>query len=83
MLHDLWTRAPRLIRLMLRHFLDGVVIGWSFGLLLLWRDVAGLGTLLASNDSAALTALFFIQGGLMFGTFGMTVAVMNMGDGDP
>lgn len=70
---------PRLIRFMLSHFANGAVLGLSFGLALLWTDVGEIDRLLAaSNNAAALTALFFAQAALLFGTLGMSVAVMNL-----
>jgi hypothetical protein len=79
MLRQRWRELPRLIRFMIHHFVIGVVLGWTSGLMVIWYDVGGIGSLLASHDSAALTALFFAKGGLYFGTFAMSVAVMNMG----
>lgn len=70
---------PRLIRFMLSHFANGTVLGLAVGLVLLRADVGHLQSLFsASEHDAALTALFFAQAGLLFGTFGMSVAVMNL-----
>jgi len=74
-----WHTLPKLIRFMLSHFANGVVLGWSAGLLAIWFDIAGIGALLAAHNSAALTALFFAKSGLYFGALAMGVAVMNMG----
>lgn len=74
---------PRLIRFMLAEFANGAVLGLTFGLALLWADVGSLGRLLGdSPSSAALTALFFIQAALLFGTLGMSVAVITLRDDD-
>jgi hypothetical protein len=82
MLRQRWLALPKLIRFMLRHFANGVVLGWFVGLVLIQLDVGRLGTLLASYDSAALTALFFFKGGLYFGALAMAVAVMNIGNAE-
>ena len=82
MLRQQWLALPKLIRFMLRHFANGIVLGWTFGLLVIRFDVFGIGSLLASFDDAWLTALFFGQGGLLFGALAMSVAVMNLSDDD-
>jgi hypothetical protein len=76
-----WNALPRLIRFMLVHFCDGMVMGWAFGLALIWFDVGGVGALLAEVDRGPVTAMFFFHGGLLFGTLVMSVALMTMGDG--
>ncbi|WFE76577.1 hypothetical protein [Roseinatronobacter sp. S2] len=68
---------------MTKHFMIGVALGWSCSLLLIRSDAVQIGPLLASYDSPALMALFFAKGGLYFGTFAMSVAIMNMDDDDP
>lgn len=78
MLGKQWFALPRLIRFMLSRFADGVALGWSCGLMVLWFDIGNVGSLLAGMDSAVLTALFFATVGLMFGTLAMSVAVMNL-----
>lgn len=82
MLASHWFALPRLIRFMLLHFANGVALGWTCGLLVLWFDLGNVGSLLARTDSAALTALFFGQWGLLFGTLAMSVAVMNLHKND-
>jgi hypothetical protein len=79
MIRHHWLALPRLIRFMLRHFANGVILGWTCGLAVIWLDIGGIGSLLASFDSAGLTALFFFKGGLLFGAVAMSVAVMNLG----
>jgi hypothetical protein len=78
MLRQQWHALPRLIRFMLRHFADGVALGWTIGLILLRLDIGGLGSLMASFDNALLTAFFFLKGGWLFGGLVMGVAVMTM-----
>ena len=65
---------------MVVNFADDVALGWTCGLLVIWLDVCGIGSLLARFDSALMTALFFGQSGLLFGTLAMSVAVMNLGE---
>lgn len=78
MLQQRWLALPKLIRFMALHFADGVALGWACGLLLIWFDVCRIGSLLAKYDSILLTSLFFAQTGLLFGTFAMSVGVMNL-----
>lgn len=78
MLAKQWFALPRLIRFMLSQFANGVALGWSCGLMVLWFDFGGVGSLLAGMDSAVLTALFFANSGLLFGTLAMSVAAMNL-----
>ncbi|MDO9637021.1 MAG: hypothetical protein Q7J44_00600 [Pseudotabrizicola sp.] len=80
MLRKTWGTLPVLVRFMLSQFANGVAMGWSFGLMVIWLDLGGFGTLLARVDSAALTALFFANGGLLFGTTAASVAIMSLGD---
>lgn len=80
MIHDQWLVLPRLVRFMTANFADGVASGWALGLMLIWFDVYGVGTLFASYEGALPTVLFFAQSGMLFGTLCMSVAVMNLGD---
>ncbi|MFN4099187.1 MAG: hypothetical protein ACK4GT_05375 [Pararhodobacter sp.] len=80
MLRMQWRALPELIRFMIGHFVNGVVLGWAFGLTLIWMDIGGIGTLLGQSNSALLTAFFFVQGGLLFGSLATSVAVMNLRD---
>lgn len=69
---------PRLIRFLLSKFTNGAVLGLSVAEVLLWADVGHLASLFAG--SVVLTALFFAQAAMLFGTLGMSVAVMNLSD---
>ncbi|HLQ19835.1 MAG TPA: hypothetical protein VK146_12735 [Tabrizicola sp.] len=72
---------PRLIRFMLEEFANGAVLGLVVALFMLWIDLGRIASLLAtSGHETALTLLFFSQAGLLFGTLGMGVAVMNLAD---
>ncbi|MES2542933.1 MAG: hypothetical protein V4583_20495 [Pseudomonadota bacterium] len=76
-------KVPRLIRFLLSRFVDGAVLGLAVGLAILWSDLGEVARLLAaSKHDAVLTALFFGHTALLFGTFGMCVAVMNLTDRD-
>lgn len=80
MLGARWLALPKLVRFMVVHFADGVALGWACGLLLIRMDFARIGSLLASSDTGWLTALIFVQIGLLFGTVHMSVALMNMNE---
>jgi hypothetical protein len=76
----LWLSLPKLIRFMLVHTANGMVIGCSFLLVMIWFDIAGLGTLLAKDASGLATFLLFFQTALTFGAVSMGVAVMHLGE---
>ena len=76
----LWMSLPKLIRFMLVHIANGMVIGCSFLLVLIWFDVAGLAGLLESDTSGLATFLLFFQTALTFGAVSMGVAVMHLGE---
>ncbi|WP_139257629.1 hypothetical protein [Natronohydrobacter thiooxidans] len=78
MLGRYWQELPRLIRFMIRHFAIGMGLGWACALMVIWYDVGGIGSLLARQEGVGLMALFFIKGGLYFGTMATGVAVMNL-----
>jgi hypothetical protein len=83
MIRRLWFSLPKLVRFMLSHALNGMVIGSSFLLVLIWFDLFGLGTLLEKDHSGLATFVLFFQTSLTFGAISMGVAVMNLGeDGD-
>lgn len=75
------------IGFLLKHLLAGTIGGALLGALILWYDIAGLGTMIAASPDKvlALTMLFF---GLFitFGSIAMAVGVMGLGeerDSDP
>lgn len=80
MLRDRWLRLPKLLRFMLTHVANGIVIGCAFVLVLIWFDVGGLGTVLARDTSGLATALLFFQTSFTFGAVSMGIAVMNLGE---
>ncbi len=80
MIRRRWLMLPKLIRFMLVHTANGMVIGCMFLFLLIWLDVGGLGTLLQKDASGLATALLFFQTSFTFGAVSMGVAVMNLGE---
>lgn len=78
-----WMALPKLVRFMLTHAANGMVIGCAALLAVIWFDVLGVGALLAKDQSGLATAVLFFQTALTFGAVSMGVAVMNLGeDGD-
>lgn len=70
---------PLLIRFLINHFCNGVVLGLICAEALLFTDALQLGSLVeASRNSGGVTLLFFGQAALLFGTANMGVAVMNL-----
>jgi hypothetical protein len=71
--------VPLLIRFLISHFGNGVVLGLVCAEVLLFSDAFQLGSLVeASRNSGGMTLLFFAQAALLFGTVNMGVAVMNL-----
>lgn len=74
---------PLLLGFLLRHALVGFAIAAAAVGLLLWLDVAGLGTLVATSESGVLAvALLTFFGGLTLGSVQMGVAVMTLSEAD-
>ena len=80
MIRRLWMSLPKLIRFMLVHIANGMVIGCVFLFVLIWADVANLRHLLAKDESGLATFVLFFQTALTFGAVSMGIAVMNLGD---
>jgi hypothetical protein len=80
MIRRRWLMLPKLIRFMLIHIANGMVIGCGFVFALIWFDVAGLGRLLAKDESGLATFVLFFQTSLTFGAVSMGVAVMHLGE---
>jgi predicted benzoate:H+ symporter BenE len=77
MIRHLWFSLPRLIRFMLKHIANGMVVGCVVTFALIWLDLFGLGRLL--GGSALATFLLFFQMSFTFGAVFMGVAVMRLG----
>ena len=74
-----WLRLPKLVRFMLVHSANGMVVGCLFLFALIWLDVAGIGRLLAQDASGLATFVLFFQTALTFGAVSMGIAVMHLG----
>lgn len=71
----------RFIGFLLRHCLFGCVGGLLLGSLLLWQDVGGIGTMIfASSDRELFLILLFFGLFVTFGSLGMAVGVMQLGE---
>ena len=80
MIRRRWLKLPKLIRFMLVHIANGMVVGCIFVLALIWLDVGGLGRLLAKDASGLATFVLFFQTALTFGAVSMGIAVMHLGE---
>ncbi len=80
MIRRLWMSLPKLIRFMLIHIANGMVLGCLFLFVLIWLDVMGLRGLLAKDESGLATFILFFQTALTFGAVSMGVAVMHLGE---
>lgn len=79
MIRRIWLSMPKLVRFMLTHVANGMVLGCLFVFALIHLDVAGIGRLLASDGSGLATFLLFFQVAFTFGAVSMGVAVMALG----
>ena len=74
---------PDLMRLYLRHCAIGFVLSAVFVALILWRDVAGLGSLIAGSDVGYLAVfLLWFFNGTVFGSVQFAIVVMAQTDDD-
>jgi hypothetical protein len=80
MVRRLWLQLPKLVRFMLIHIANGMVIGCVFLFVLIYFDVGGLAGLLAKDASGLATFVLFFQTAMTFGAVSMGVAVMNLGE---
>jgi hypothetical protein len=76
-LRHYWLALPRLIRFMLIHIANGMVVGCVITFAIIWLDLFGLGRLL--GGSALATFLLFFQMAFTFGAIFMGIAVMRLG----
>lgn len=71
----------RLLRFLLQHLAYGSVGGLVFGALLLAFDVAGLRTMIAASaDRPLFLLLLFFGLFITFGSLGMAVGIMQLGE---
>ncbi len=71
----------RFLVFLLKHLTYGTVGGVVFGVLLLAFDIAGLWTMIADSPDRALSlALLFFGLFITFGSIGMAVGIMQLGE---
>ncbi len=71
------TNEPNLMRLYLCHCAIGFALSAVFVAMLLWRDVAGLGSLIAGSDVGALAVfLLWFFHGTIFGSVQFAIMIM-------
>ena len=77
------NNEPNLMQLYLRHCIIGFCLSAVFVTLLLWRDVAGLGSLIAGSDIGwlAVFLLWFFHG-TIFGGVQFAIMIMLSADDD-
>ncbi|MEL7178421.1 MAG: hypothetical protein AAFN63_01190 [Pseudomonadota bacterium] len=74
---------PNLMRLYLRHCAVGFALSAVFVALILWRDVAGLGSLIAGSDIGWLAVfLLWFFNGTIFGSVQFAIVIMSQADDD-
>jgi len=74
---------PDLLRLYLRHCAIGFALSAVFVGLILWRDVAGLGSLIARSDVGWLAVfLLWYFNGTVFGSVQFALVVMSQAEKD-
>ena len=74
---------PDLMRLYLRHCAVGFVLSAVFVAMILWRDVAGLGSLVAGSDVGVLAVfLLWFFNGTVFGSVQFAIVIMSQADDD-
>ncbi len=71
----------RFIVFLLRHCLFGCIGGVILGALVLWQDLHGIGTMIfASPDRELCLVLLFFGFFITFGSIGMAIGVMQLGE---
>lgn len=80
MIRRRWMQLPKLVRFMLTHIANGMVMGCGLLLGMIWFDVWGLGTALEKDISGLATFVLFFQTSLTFGAVSMGIAVMHLGE---
>lgn len=73
-----------MVRFLVMHAVYGIVGGAVFGGLVLYLDVAHIGTLISHSDSEWLFLILLFTGlSVTFGSIGMGVAIMTIGNDKP
>jgi hypothetical protein len=71
----------RFLGFLLKHLIYGTVGGVVFGVLILWFDIAGLWTMIADSPDRELSLILLFFGlFITFGSLGMAVGVMQLGE---
>ncbi|MFA7430092.1 MAG: hypothetical protein WCZ23_08040 [Rhodospirillaceae bacterium] len=66
---------------LLTHLLFGTIGGFVFGVLLLWADIGGLRTLISgAEDGFLYVVLLFFGLFITFGSVGMGIGIMSLGE---
>lgn len=71
----MWSRLPKLVRFILIHAVIGMSLGLAATVLIISRDLFGLGSLLATSTLA--TVIFGFQMALTLGAIQIGVAVFS------
>lgn len=75
------SHEPNLMRFYLRHCAIGFALSAIFVTLILWRDVAGLGSLIAGSDVGLLAVfLLWFFNGTIFGGVQFAIVVMSQAE---
>lgn len=80
MIRRIWMSLPKLVRFMLIHIANGMVIGCLFLFGMIWLDAAGIRQVLARDETGLATFVLFFQNALTFGSVSMGIAVMTLGE---
>jgi len=71
----------KVLGFLLHHLLLGTVGGFLFGVLLLWQDIGNLRTLAMNSENTALyVGMLFFGLFITFGSVGMGVGIMSLGE---
>lgn len=78
-------KQPSLIRFLLTSMCEGIAVGWSLLLLILWTDISGIGSMInASSLGGMAVVMLAVVFAITFGSVGMGIAIfMERGDGPP
>lgn len=74
-----------LLRFLFTSMCDGIAVGWSLLLMILWTDIGNVGSMVdASSVGGMAVVMLAVVFAITFGSVGMGVAIfMQRGDGPP
>ncbi len=72
----MWNRLPKLVRFLLVHAVIGMALGVVVTVLIIWKNIFGLGDLFGKTPLAMF--VFGFQMALTFGAVQIGVAVLSM-----